>query len=378
MKKLLYILLIIAILGVGIGGAFYFMKNKPRPTKRPSQEHALLVETTPIKRSDINITIKAMGTVKPSKSIELTSRVAGEILQTTKNFTPGTLFKKGETLLKIDSIDYQLIVTQKESDVKKAEYELTLENAQGVIAAQELEFLGESIKNANEALLLRKPNLQAAQAKLEAAHAALQKAKLDLSRTTLKAPFNASLQKIHVNLGSSVRSGDKLVTLVNSDTFWVEALIPIEQINQITFPSKADVYSNNKSSYGATAIGLFNELEESTRMAKILLEVQDPLSLKRVNQNRAPLFIGDYVDVTLQGKMLHNCIKIPRYAVHGANTIWIMTAQKKLRSHPITIVYQERDFIYAASSDINDGELLITSTLAMAVEGMALREMNNE
>jgi RND family efflux transporter MFP subunit len=378
MKKLLYFLLIIAVLASGIGSAFYFLNNKPNPKKRPLTEQAVLVETAAIIYDDINVSINAMGTIKPSRSIALASRVAGEVIATAGHFTPGRLFKKGENIIKIDPLDYELIVTQKASDVKKAEYELALENAQGSIAAEELAFLGENVKSDYKDLLLRKPNLKASEAMLEAAKAALQKAELDLNRTVIDAPFNASLQKIHVNLGSQVHAGDTLVTLVESDTFWIEALVRVEELRYMSFPSAAEVFSNQQNPYRARAIGLLHELEENARMAKVLLEVDDPLALKASNRTKTPLFINEYVTVRLKGARLSKCFKVPRHSVHGSNIVRLMTPSQRLRSQQLNVIYEDRDFVYATALGINEGELLITSALATAVEGMALRKISNE
>jgi RND family efflux transporter MFP subunit len=377
MKKFLYIVLIITIFAVGVGGALYFVKNKPKPKKRPIIQHAQLVETLPVKRSDFNITFELMGTVKASKTVELRSRVVGEVMQTSHKFIPGNLLKKGEKLLNIDRIDYELSVIQKESDVKKAAYELKLENAQGAIAAEELEFLGESVKQDYEDLLLRKPNLLASNAKLQAAKATLKKAQLDLQRTTIKAPFNASLQEIHVNVGSRVRIGDKLVTLVNSDTFWIEALIDLKELKYIKIPTDATIISSSGSHYQAKAITLEHDLDSKARMAKILFEVQDPLALKEKNSDKVPLFIGDYVTLNVRGTTLKSSFKIPRYAVHEGNKIYIFGKNKKLRIVTITILHAEQKFIYTTAPQLQNDDLLITSPLATAVEGMRLRVRND-
>ncbi|MEA2111809.1 MAG: efflux RND transporter periplasmic adaptor subunit [Campylobacterota bacterium] len=378
MKKFLYILLIIAILGAGVGGAFYFMKNRPKPKKRPVVEHITLVKTSSISHNDVNVSINLMGTVKPSKSVELSSRVGGEVIYTSNNFRPGQLFKKGETLLKIDPVDYELIVTQRASDVSRAQYELKLEHAQGVIAAQELEFLGEDIKSEQEELLLRKPNLHASKANLDAAKAALKKAELDLLRTTVKAPFNASLQKIHVNLGSQIKEGQTLLTLVESNIFWVEAHIKIEDLKFVLFPSTATVTSNSNIRFKATAIGLLHELEANTSMAKVILEVHDPLGLKNRALHKTPLFIGEHVTASLQGERIKETFKLPRLSVHEGNVVWIMDAKSRLRLETIEPLWQDRDFIYTQHLDITADERLITSPLSTVVEGMKVRETTHE
>ncbi len=54
--------------------------------------------------------------------------------------------------------------------------------------------------------MLREPQLVAAKSKVEAAEAAVRQAQLDLSRTTIQAPFRAQVINRSVDVGSEPRN----------------------------------------------------------------------------------------------------------------------------------------------------------------------------
>ncbi len=61
---------------------------------------------------------------------------------------------------------------------------------------------------------MREPHLRAAQARIEAAEAAVARARLDLERTAIVAPFDAQVLTRDANLGSQVAAGAPLAAAV--------------------------------------------------------------------------------------------------------------------------------------------------------------------
>jgi len=87
-------------------------------------------------------------------------------------------------------------------------------------------------------LVAKEPQLEAARAKLAGEKADLRKAKLDLERTRIQAPFNAIVRKKFVDIGSQVSGQEQLAELVGTDSYWIQASIPFSITNE---PDKSPV-----------------------------------------------------------------------------------------------------------------------------------------
>ena len=95
-------------------------------------------------------------------------------------------FRQGDTLLQLDSRDYQIEAVRAKSRIAEAEQILAMEQGRALQAKREWRDLGNVAGNA---LFLREPQLKAARAALEAAKADLDQVNINLERTTIVAPL---------------------------------------------------------------------------------------------------------------------------------------------------------------------------------------------
>ena len=80
-----------------------------------------------------------------------------------------------------------------------------------------------------------------ARADLQAAQAALQKAELDLARTRVTAPADGHVTHLLAHAGDYARAGEPVLTLVDADSFWVEAYFRETQVHRIRVGDPAKV-----------------------------------------------------------------------------------------------------------------------------------------
>ena len=376
-------LLGLIILASAIGLSAYYIKNKPKAKRSKHVEKIIpQVLVTPLKKVDHKIIIHSVGNVIPAKQINLTAQVSGEIIKVNHNYLPGGRVKKGESLLKIQDLDYKLIKIQKASQVEKALNDLEIEQGKQSVAKTEYKLLGNELSVKDQKLILRKPQLRLAEANLKAAKAQLKQAETNLQRTNIKAPFNSLIQGINVDQGSWVSTGSKLATLIATDQFWIEVSLPINYLAKISIP---DFNSKN----GAKVIirypqGWNNQqregkikrlkpnMDSSVRMAQLLIEVKDPLSLNKKNRLLPKLLMGSFVQVAIEGKKLTNVYQIPRSAVHDGKTLWLLSENNTLRFKTIEPLWKNNNYIYIPSNSIPTGSNMIISDLPAPVENMQL------
>jgi RND family efflux transporter MFP subunit len=380
-KRLLRITAAVAIVGVGIAGATYLQKSAARPQKRAPAKWVPVVETQPLQHTSHGVTVSAMGTVIPAQTVLLKSRVSGQVVAINPEFTDGGFLKQGSVVVQLDDSDYKLALAQKKSELVNAQYALKLELGRQTVAQREWQLLyGNRGKEAVDSdLALRKPHLDKAKADVDAAKAAVEKAALDLDRTRIIAPFNAIVRSKSVDVGSQVSAGESMAEMVGTDAFWIQASIPVDRIEWIRIPqqnketgSAAKVYYAGGHTAKGTVNRLMGDLDSEGRMARILIEVKDPMQRQANARLAPPLLIGEYVRVEVEGRQLDDVFVIPRTALRDGSTVWIMNDDMTLSIQKVEPLWRS-DLAVVIQNDLQLGQQLIVSDLPAPVDGMAIR-----
>lgn len=377
------VVLPLAVLVVGGLLAYWLFQTGPQVTSRPPAPEAVLVEVQPVVFGPGQALVEAMGTVVPAREVTLSAPVGGEIVRMSSNLIQGGLFREGETLLAVEQADYDLVVRQLAGEVAEAEAALQLEQGFQDVARREYEILGEKLGDDELELVLRKPQLDTARARLETARARLDRARLDLERTVVRAPFSSVVQQRQVNLGSRVAANAPLVTLLGTDEFWVEVVVPVQYLQWLAIPRNpgergalARVYDGAAWGEGIFRQGrvlrLAADLEEQGRMARLLVAITDPLGLLAENRGRPRLFVGSYVRLELEGKKLDSVAPLSRSLLRDGDRVWIMNDENRLEIRTVEIAFRHRDRVLV-SGGIRPGERLVSSGLAAPVAGLPLR-----
>jgi len=347
---------------------------------------APLVKIEPLVLDTYQVNIPAMGLVIPAREMVLKVPVSGEIIEISPEFTVGGILQENATILQIDQKDYQLALQEKQRGLSDAEYAYKLELGRQDVAQREWNLLYEDKKagQVESELALRKPHLEKAQVDIEAAKAELEQAKINLARTRVTAPFNAMVLNRNVTLGSQVASQEKMADLIGTDIYWVQVSVPVEHLKWLKIPkdhaeegSPASIKYRESNICCGRVIRLLADLSKEGRMARLLIEVKDPLDLKAQDGRRAPLLVGEYVRVFLEGPPLPDVYRIPRFALHNDNQIWILDKDEKLAIRPVDIIWRDEENVFVRDG-LQPGDLLITSPLAVPVDGMQLRIAQTE
>lgn len=377
------LLICLAVLLVGVAAtAFIFMTEPTAERSGAVRETAMLVDVTEVERGAYTPTIQVTGTVEPSQDVTLSPRVEGEIIRVTDAFTPGGFARKGQVLLQIDPSDYENTLRQRRSALSQAIADLRIEQGRQDVARQDFELLDDSIAPGDRSLVLREPQLEAAQADVEAARAAVEQAELALQRTTIRAPFDAQILTRTANVGSQVAPGEALGRLVGQDTYWVVATVPQSQLRWLTFPGSGDgapsrVRVRNRTAWdeGSYRTGtlhrLVGALEDQTRLARILVTVPDPMGYRADTAGVPPLMIGSYVEVSIEAEALDDVIRLSRDHVRNDDTVWVME-DDTLRIRDVEIAFRDATYAYITSG-LGDEAQVVTTNLSTVVDGAALR-----
>ena len=376
-RLMVKIVLPVCLILAGMAGWSYFKSKEPKMKRKPPKKQVVVVKTISMKPGNYQISVQVMGTVMPDKEIILKSKVSGEVISISPRFAQGGVMKKGETILNLDDSDYRIEVQKAQSALDKALADLAIEKGSQMIAKEEFKLINEASQVEVKAtdLAMRKPQLIQAKASVDSARADLEKAQLNLSRTKVILPFNALVLEEHVNLGSLVTVQGSLATLVDVDTYRVEAQVPPDRLAAFSMGqvsgSDAIIHSQySNQTWQGKVIRTTGKMTSKSRMAGVIILVPDPMGLKS-HGNSPQLLIDDHVDIRIMGDTLENVFLLPRSILRDGNTVWVYHSGV-LEIKEVSLAWKEDKVVYVKSG-ISPGDAVITSDLPVAVNGMALQ-----
>ena len=370
------------LLVTGVAAAWYLLNTAPRAGTVKQEPKARLVSVETIETKVFLPVISVSGEVRAAQKMSLSPRVSGRIEHMEDDLLPGSLVNDEDVLFVLDSADYELVVREKQTALNKANAELQQEKGLQAIALREYELMGQKLGEDDEALVLRKPQLAMAQATVDSAVIQLKQAQLDLARTRVEAPFNAQIIDRTVELGSEVNTSTALLELVNTDEFWLEVRVPLEQLQWISFPeagrSGSMVSIRNNAAWKPDVVreghvlSLLPELESGSRMARVLVSITDPLAQLPDNKDKPKVLVNDYLQADIQGTATKDLVSLPRAWLREGDQVWLMTDNETLEIREVDVRFRGQNSVLL-NSGLNEGERLVTTMLPVAVEGMPLR-----
>ncbi len=373
----------VMILLVGVVLSGVVAATGPSAPRRQPQRQARLVEVAPLKVTDTQVVVEALGTVQPALGVQLQAQVGGQIVEVSPSLIPGGRVAEGEVLLRIDPREYEFAVRQRQSELSRAEQALRLEESQQDIARREYELMGDVVDEGDAELMLRKPQLETARAAHDAALAAFEQAQLSLERTSVVSPFNAVVEERFVDRGGVVGANTLIASLVGTDACWVEAMLLADDVAWIDTPapggsggSRARIRQDATWDDGVwregRVLGRSSTIDARGGMVKVIVEVKDPFSMRRDNAGDPALLVGSFVDVEILGQTIADAVVVDRRHVHDGNRVWLMDSDGDLSIRTIAPVYTGEEQVFVTEG-LAAGERLVTSYLSAPVEGMPLR-----
>jgi len=259
------------------------MKPKEIPRNRKPNNMTTSVETVPIIRHNSELNFDVDGEVIPYRNIKIVPEISGRVVYKSDNCRPGRSVQKGELLLEIDPIDYELAVREKTEALATAqanekENNVSLENTQnelkiareqleirekelsryeasqlpGAYSQSEIDTVNMSLLTTREAViqLESKVTLYTAQqdrlASLRrAAEVNLDTAKLNLERTKITSPITGVVTSDTFEMNSYLQKGTSIADILDTSRLEIQCSLQMKQIKWIWLSGVDD--SENRS-----------------------------------------------------------------------------------------------------------------------------------
>ena len=333
-------------------------------------------------------------------------QVSGIVVWKDADFKPGGTFAKGALLFRIDPRDYELTVQQAAVQVAQAHYQLDLAREEAAIAEQEWEKLHAADQTPTD-LVLRKPQLRAAEASLQGAEARLAETQLRLDRTKVYAPFAGRVRTARVDVGQHLNVGQAIAQLYSIEKAEIVVPVPDEDLGWFTLPlpiavsaastpntgsvsdlnaeGRSRAFAFSREGASAEVSGAFagrqhqwsgrvvrteGELDPQSRMVRLVVEVEAPYG--GIADGIPPLTVGMFVNVAIAGRTVDGVRVLPRAALRQGDRVWTVGRDGILSIRPVQVVRALKDEVLAYI-DMTPEERIIVSQLSGVTDGMQVR-----
>lgn len=431
-KRLLFvppILVGVAIIAIAVRG-------RDAPEQEPPSEIAQNVRVMEVPSVTMVPRALGFGNVQPEKIWEAVAQVSGTVTEIHPQLKKGALLAEGTVLLRIDPTDYQLTLDRINADIRAANARLreidirrkntgasiAIENRSLAINERELArkkdlatraavskaavdqeeravlSRQQSVQNLQNSLNLLPAERARIEAELAALRAQLADAKLDLSRTTVIAPFDARIAAVNVERTQFVNQGTVMASADGIEVAEVSAQVPIDKMLQLVSDgtlgrfSITNVAENIERVLGlkpvvrlrsgelstewpARVVRVSDTVDPRTRTVGVIVAVNRPYQTDEGNA-RPPLTKNMYVEVELRGRPRAGQIVVPREALHGGRA-YVLTEDNRLEIRPIEILFQQGRLVLIKSG-LKAGEKIVVSDLIPAINGMLLNPTVDE
>ena len=375
-KKLLPVI----ILGVLLLVATVIKLNPPEaPQQRNFSGPSLVVETLGLVPRDYPVALESYGIIQPRTRSMLVAQVEGQIVDLNPNLRDGGFFETGDVLVTIDSRDYAADVRIAEATLADARQALAEAEARSNQAREDWDRLGNEGEIPD--LVLRIPQLEAARARVLSAESNLRKARLDLERTQIQAPFAGRVLRKFVDLGQVVSRNTQLAEIYATDIVEIRLPIRNRDLSFINLPEtfrysdetrnkggRVEIRSDlaGQATWEAELVRTEGAIDENARQLHVIAQITDPFAPPA--QGQTPLKIGQYVTAKLDGNVVPDALVIPNSSIYQGTYVYVVEGDI-LSRRDIDILWQN-DKEAVISSGLAAGDQLVTTALGQVTSGV--------
>jgi len=373
-RKFLIIVLVPGVIIAGFviaTGGIIAANKKPEEKRRPFTPLAVLAEYA--FTDSVQLLVNTQGEARPQIEINLVPEVGGKITYVSPKFIEGGIFKKGDALVQIDKSNYEVAVIRAEAAIARAQQVLVRERAEAEVARKDWEELGRPGEPSD--LVLREPQMAEARANLQSAEADLSNARIQLDRTTVKAPFNGRVRTKNSGIGQYVSPGVSLGRIFSTDVVEVRLPLNNDDLRKLDLPIAFVAESREAApevdltaevggqiqTWKARIMRTDSTYDTRTRALFAIAEVADPYG-KGASDNGVPLAPGLFVDARIAGKSYDSTVVIPRDALRPGNKVYV--ARQDGSAEIVTAGVLDSTVQYAyITSGVNSGDIVILSPM---------------
>jgi multidrug efflux pump subunit AcrA (membrane-fusion protein) len=363
-----YISILIGIIVIASAAMGYKkLANSKKEKQQTVKTTIKTVQTKKIINKSIPIIIKSSGTLKAKDKIDLFTEVQGVILKGTKAFKPGTFFRQGETLLRVNSEEFSANIRSQKSNFYSVltammpDLQLDFPEAYPKWHSYLSSFdIHRPLQNLPD-MTTDKEKYFITGRKVLSSYYAVKNAEARLSKYQIRAPFSGVLSNTLVNVGALIRPGQKLGVFVNTSAYELEVNINSQYSNMLKKGKKVTLKNLNHTKEWIGVISRINPIiDASTQSLKVYINLKDK-DLKE----------GMYLEVNLPVKAIENAIEIPRKLLVENSQLYTVVDSTLVLVTVEPIFFNQETVVIKG---LKNEQKLVVKSIPGAYDGMRIKE----
>lgn len=362
MNKIKRTLLVVGFLTLAGSGLWIWSGKRPPATAPGKAAAPVPVMVTKVQGGQMPVFLNVVGRAEAYEGVTLKSRLDGQVLAVA--FTEGQAVKQGDVLVRLDPSDFNAKVAQAEAIVARDQAQLAKAHAdlERYLGLKSRGFVSE--EKVNEV----RTNEAAAAATLKADQAALELARLQLSYTTVRAPFSGVVGARLVFPGSSVKTNDTALAVVNRiNPLYVSFAVPERHLlglrqamSKGPMTVQISLPGGKEAPFEGTAKFIDNVVDATT----------GTIQMKALIENKqARLTPGQFLNVSMMLDKLNDAVLVPNEAIQqGAdgNFLYAVKSDDTVEIRKIEIIASHQGNsaiakgVAVGETVVTDGQLRLT------------------
>jgi len=347
------------------------------------------VRAVSVVQSDVPLDISAVGNVESMATVDVKSRVAGQVLRVA--FQEGQNVTKGQLLFEIDPEPIRRQLAEIQANISKdlaleeqAKANVTKDEAQikqtraaadrgvqlakeGIFSKEQTEQVVATNDSALASLEADKAAIASAEAGLHADRARLAQTQLQLNYTNIVAPITGRAGAISIKAGSLIKDNDAvMVTLLQMSPIYVSFGVPEKILPQLHQGLK--VFASGKE-------GVLQFIDSSVDATTGTIKIKAAFD----NADRT-LWPGEYVNVQARLDLEHNRLLVPSRAIQTGpqgKYVWILSPDQTVAMRPVDVerLYKTVNSVEESviGSGLTPGEQVISEGQMRLMPGAKVR-----
>ncbi len=356
----------VAIIAVAVLGATYMMLTGPKIEQQPLQERAWPVAVVVAAPTDVRPEMRLFGMIVAGREVELRPLVAGRVAAVGANFVDGGVVRAGELLVAIEPFDYRSDAAEYQARINEARANLAEIAAEltsaGALLEQDREQVrlsrrdvarreklrgtpagsGKALDDARLALSQRQQQVIARgetidrvaaraerqEAVIERWTVALGRARRDLERTRLKAPFDGFLVEADAAVGKQLGVGDRVARLIDADRLEARFHLSDAEFARVLaaggYQGRPARVVWRVAARAFTFDAVIDRIESEIDATSGGVDLYARVAGKGVEGVLRP---GAFVEVRVADQLYTGVVPLPESAVHGGDTVYAVVGE---------------------------------------------------